>query len=108
MRLVVQLTPYRSYRRSYSEDTSAGAPFTIPHTQHTSLGPFRGAPLDQGEVWSRQTSLDTSYNVPSIRSEVGEAEARAGRQLGRFDSIAEVTESKTEEERWRGIVQQTF
>ena len=110
LRLVLQLTPYRSYRRSYSEDTATGGPFTIPQTQHTYLGPgpFRGAPLDQGEMWSRQTSLDTSYNVPSIRSEVGEAEARAGRQLGRFDSIAEVTESKTEEERWRGTVQQTF
>ena len=92
LRLALQLTPYRSYRRSYSEDTATGGPFTIPHTQHTYLGPgpFRGAPLDQGEMWSRQTSLDTSYNVPSIRSEMAET-----RQMGRFDSIAEVTESVT-------------
>ena len=44
---------------------------------------------------SRQTSLDTSYNVPSIRSELAETEGRHARHLGRFDSIAEVTESVT-------------
>ena len=46
-------------------------------------------------LWSRQTSLDTSYNVPSIRSELAETEGRHARHLGRFDSIAEVTESVT-------------
>ena len=118
-------------RRSLRRSTSASeGVYTIPHTEQTSvpLGPptpgqynIGGPVLDTRgahhppDLWSRQTSLDTSYNVPSIRSEVGDTEARphtsAGR-LGRFDSIAEVTESRTETEdqpwRNRGSTQQTF
>ena len=51
----------------------------------------------QPEVWSRQTSLDTSYNVPSIRTDMGDQDIRGvNRNIGGFDSIAEVTESGTE------------
>ena len=93
----------RSYQRSHSESV-----YTVPaHTEQTFLqashegqqglvpGPFRGPhgqdpALQWSRQTSRQTSLDTSYNVPSIRSELAET-----RQLGRFDSIAEVTESLT-------------
>ena len=43
----------------------------------------------QQEVWSRQTSLDTSYNVPSIRTDMGDQDMRGGnRNIGEFDSIA--------------------
>ena len=51
----------------------------------------------QPEVWSRQTSLDTSYNVPSIRTDMGDQDIRGvNKNIGGFDSIAEVTESGTE------------
>ena len=83
--------------------------------QYLTTEPFPLCRGGQEEQWSRQTSLDTSYNVPSLRSEVGETEARphtSGGRLGRFDSIAEVTESRTETEdqpwRNRGPTQQTF
>ena len=95
----------RSYQRSHSESV-----YTVPATAQTEQtflqasqqgqqglvpGPFRGPhgqdpALQWSRQTSRQTSLDTSYNVPSIRSELAET-----RQLGRFDSIAEVTESLT-------------
>ena len=84
--------------------------YTVPATQQTQQtflqeeglvpGPFRGPHTqDPALLWSRQTSrqtsLDTSSNVPSIRSELADTEGRQPRQLGRFDSIAEVTESVT-------------
>ena len=69
------------------------------------LGPVRGAQHPHPEeLWSRQTSMETSYNVPSIRTDMGDQhgslEAARGqggsRQYGRFDSIAEVSENKSE------------
>ena len=56
---------------------------------------YRGAQHhDPAQLWSRQTSMDTSYNVPSIRTDMGDNMASLGqRNYGRFDSIAEVTES---------------
>ena len=58
------------------------------------LGGVRGAQHpNPEELWSRQTSLETSYNVPSIRTDMGEP---GHRQYGRFDSIAEVSESRTD------------
>ena len=95
-------------RRSLRRSTSASeGVYTIPHTEQTSvpLGPptpgqynIGGPVLDTRgahhppDLWSRQTSLDTSYNVPSIRTDMGEAP----RIAGRFDSIAEVTESSSQ------------
>ena len=114
----------RSYLRSHSEDV-----YTIPRTEATmlsaagqqqgqgpaqpALGNYQGGYLggvprgaqhpNPEELWSRQTSLDTTYNIPSIRTDVGEELGPAGlvrmgsgsRPYGRFDSIAEVTESQT-------------
>ena len=97
----------RSYRRSHSEDV-----YTIPQTEQTMLHPsqsgylgIRGAEHpNPAELWSRQTSMDTSYNVPSIRTDMGEELGPGGLvRMGsgsrpydaRFDSIAEVTESQT-------------
>ena len=69
------------------------------------LGPVRGAQHPHPEeLWSRQTSMETSYNVPSIRTDMGDQhgslEAARGqggsRQYGRFDSIAEVSENRSE------------
>jgi len=82
----------KSYRRSHSEDI-----YTLPQTDVTQVpGPdYRGAQHhDPAQLWSRQTSMDTSYNVPSIRTDMGDNMASLGqRNYGRFDSIAEVTES---------------
>ena len=58
----------------------------------TGIRGIRGGP----DIWSRQTSLDTSYNVPSIRTDMGDQDMRTARNIGGFDSIAEVTESGTE------------
>ena len=97
----------RSYRRSQSEEV-----YTIPQTEQTMLHPsqsgylgIRGAQHpNPAELWSRQTSMDTSYNVPSIRTDMGEELGPGGlvrmgsgsrQHQGRFDSIAEVTESQT-------------
>ena len=74
--------------------------FTIPQTELTPLphGQYNiGGPVTTDpQVWSRQTSMDTSYNVPSIRTDMGDQDIRAARNTGGFDSIAEVTESGTE------------
>jgi len=82
----------KSYKGSQSEDI-----YTLPQTDMTQVpGPdYRGAQHhDPTQLWSRQTSMDTSYNVPSIRTDMGENMASMGpRSYGRFDSIAEVTES---------------
>ena len=96
----------RSLRRPAS--VSEGV-YTIPQTELTPLPPQHGqyniggpvttgprGPGDTGQMWSRQTSLDTSYNVPSIRTDMGEQDIRGARNIGGFDSIAEVTESGTE------------
>ena len=94
----------RSLRRPAS--VSEGV-YTIPQTEVTPLPPSHGqynigGPVTtgtrgpQGDLWSRQTSLDTSYNVPSIRTDMGDQDMRTARNIGGFDSIAEVTESGTE------------
>ena len=92
----------RSLRRPAS--VSEGV-YTIPETELTPLphGQYNiGGPVTTGprgpdpQVWSRQTSLDTSYNVPSIRTDMGDQDIRVARNTGGFDSIAEVTESGTE------------
>ena len=87
----------RSLRRPAS--VSEGV-YTIPQTELTPLphGQYNiGGPVTTDpQVWSRQTSLDTSYNVPSIRTDMGDQDIRAARNTGGFDSIAEVTESGTE------------
>ena len=95
----------RSLRRPASVNESV---YTIPQTEVSTLPPSShgqyniGGPVTinnargQPEVWSRQTSLDTSYNVPSIRTDMGDQDMRAMRNIGGFDSIAEVTESGTE------------
>ena len=112
----------RSYLRSHSEDV-----YTIPRTENTmlsaagggqtqqqqhqgpaqpALGGYQGGYLggvrgaqhpNPEELWSRQTSMETSYNVPSIRTDMGEPHGPTHpRQYGRFDSIAEVSESRTD------------
>ena len=92
----------RSLRRPAS--VSEGV-YTIPETELTPLphGQYNiGGPVTTGprgpdtQVWSRQTSMETSYNVPSIRTDMGDQDIRAARNTGGFDSIAEVTESGTE------------
>ena len=118
----------RSYRRSHSSLSASEAVYTIPHTEATLLppqgvvgppmglqqaaaGPPMGLSQDPGlglgyrgaqhpnppELWSRQTSLETSYNVPSLRTD-------PGTDLQRFPSIAEVTETRSQEEPgWRNM-----
>ena len=61
-------------RPSYRQPVG-GNVYSIPGQEHT---------LEEG--YTRQTSLDTTYNVPSIRSEV------LGPVLTHFDSIAEAEE----------------
>lgn len=94
-------------RRSLRRPGSSEGVYTIPRTEVTSLPPTHGQYNIGGPVttehrgadhqlWSRQTSLDTSYNVPSIRTDMGDQDMRTNRNIGGFDSIAEVTESGTE------------
>ena len=91
----------RSYlRQSQSQSEEI---YTIPQTQQTMLQMsdhnmgYRGAQHHHPEeLWSRQTSMDTSYNVPSIRTDMGDDNKHVARQYGRFDSIAEVTESRSD------------
>ena len=106
----------RSYRRSHSSLSASEAVYTIPHTEATLLppqgvvGPPMGLSQDPGlgpgyrgaqhpnppELWSRQTSLETSYNVPSLRTD-------PGTDLQRFPSIAEVTETRSQDSGWRNM-----
>lgn len=86
-----------SYRRTVSEDV-----YSIPLSGSSMLpasGGGRGllAPRTIDEGYNRQTSLDTTYNVPSIGSEV------SGPVQPRFDSILEM-EGEAEGNRNRGFL----
>ena len=70
-----------SYRRTVSEDV-----YSIPLGEGSARGLTVPYPVDQG--YSQQTSMDTTYNVPSIRTEV------SGPVQPRFDSIAEMEGEK--------------
>ena len=81
-----------SYRRTVSEDV-----YSIPLSGSSMLPASGGGgregecvpvpasrAIDEGEGYTRQTSMDTTYNVPSIRTEV------SGPVMPRFDSILEM------------------
>ena len=81
---------------TFLEFWAAGPPMGL--SQDPGLGPgYRGAQHpNPPELWSRQTSLETSYNVPSLRTD-------PGTDLQRFPSIAEVTETRSQDSGWRNM-----
>ena len=79
-----------SYRRTVSQDV-----YNIP-LGHVGEG-GQPAPHHSDEGYTRQTSLDTTYNVPSIMTEI------SGPVQARFHSIAEI-EGEVEGEKNDGFL----
>ena len=61
---------------------------SLPRSQATYLEGLASLPRSQATFLERQASTDTTYNVPSIRSEVRQ-DYRSEVRLDRFDSIDE-------------------